>query len=190
MPFYRRKIFLVPIIIIATFVIWQNYIFSTMDYRPDPNLTEPTEAIFEFIIQNDIGRVFIKNGKAEAFVLDGWRWKPVELREMLPVSIIESIEESKINIKHASFERLCRSKCYLNAVVYIDRPFEAAFLPIYTPWWYLQYAPSGGVEAEVVPSIEDAIKEKRDSNNLQNGYFFCEPSELEHWYLCTGLHAS
>ncbi|WP_394426855.1 hypothetical protein [Vreelandella stevensii] len=190
MPFYRRKIFVVPIFIVATFLIWQDYMFSTMTFRPDPSLTEPAEAAFEFMTQNDIGRVLIKNGKAETFELDGWRWRPVELRERLPMSIIESIEESNINIDHVSFERLCRSRCYLNAVFYINRPFEAAFLPIYTPWWYLQYAPSGGVEAEVVPSIEDAIKERRDANNLQNGYFFCEPSELEHWYLCTGLHAS
>lgn len=190
MPFYRRKIVLVPLVIIATFVIWQNYIFSTMDYRPDPNLTEPTEAVFEFIVQNDIERVLIKNEEVETFVLDEWRWEPTELSEQIPTSVIKSIDKSKIHISHASFIHTCRSRCYLNAFFYINRPFEATFLPIYTPWWYLQYAPSGGIEAEVVPSIKEAIKEKRDSNNLQNGYFFCEPSELEHWYLCTGLHAS
>jgi len=190
MPFYYRKIVLVPLVIIATFMVWQNYIFSTITYQPDPNLTEPTEAIFDIILKNNIGRILIKNGKAEAFELDKWSWQPVVLNEQIPSSVINSIDESKFNISHASFRRLCRSRCYLNAYFYINRPLKATFLPIYTPWWYFQYAPNGGIEAEIVPSIEDAIKDKKDTSNLQNGYSFCEPSELEHWYLCTGLHAS
>ena len=190
MSFYYRKKFLVPLVIIVTLIVWKNYIFSTISYRPTPNLTEPTEAIFDFMLKNNIGRVLIKNGKAEAFVLDEWRWQPVELNEQVPSSVMRSIEKSKINISHASFRQLCRPRCYLNAYFYIKRPFETTFLPIYTPWWYFQYAPNGGIEAEIVPSIEEAIKNKKDTSNLQNGYFFCEPSELEHWYLCTGLHAS
>lgn len=192
MSSYHRKIIIIPIFIIVSFFTWQRYIYGVMDYRPDPKLTESAEVLFNFIDENDILKIIIKNEKVEAYVRDGkFRAKPITLENPIPSSAIQSIETSSLNIKSASFTKVCGHfpECYFEAFFRIKRPFEVKGFPLYTPWWYLRYSPSGAYfEEGVVPSLSDALENIEETSPLQDGYLFCEATELTHWYLCTGKY--
>ncbi|MGP9764264.1 hypothetical protein ACT3UM_00885 [Halomonas sp. AOP13-D3-9] len=100
MSIYHRKFIIVPLIVIVSFLIWKRYIYSVMDYRPDPKLTESAEVLFDFIDENDILKIIVENGKAETYVRDGrFHAKPIALENHIPSSAIKSIEASSINIK-------------------------------------------------------------------------------------------
>ncbi|WP_030074152.1 hypothetical protein [Halomonas alkaliantarctica] len=192
MSFYRRKIFIIPLIVGVVFFAWQLYIYGVMTYQPDPKLTKSAENIFDFIDKNDILKIIIENGNAEAYIRDGrFRAKPTILENQIPSSAIKSIEDSTLNIKNASFTKVCGhfQDCYFEAFFRIKRPFEVSGFPLYAPWWYLRYSPSGAYfEEGVIPSLVDALENTEEASPLKNGYLFCETTELAHWYLCTGKH--
>lgn len=99
MPFYCREVVIIPLIIIVGFLAWQRYIYGVMDYRPDPNLTESAEVLFDFIDESDILKIIVENGKAETYVRDGrFHTKPIALENHIPSSAIKNIDASSINI--------------------------------------------------------------------------------------------
>lgn len=192
MSFYRRKIFIIPLIIVVIFFVWQHYIYGVMNYQPDPQLTEGAEMLFDFIDENDLLSIRVENGMAEAYVRDGrFSTKPAILNDEIPMSAVKSIEDSSLNISAAVFTKVCGHfpECYFSAYFRVKRHFEVSDFPLYTPWWYLRYSPSGAYfEEGVVPSLADALENPEETSPLKDGYLFCEATELRHWYLCTGKY--
>ncbi|GAA0556983.1 hypothetical protein ACFQH5_12820 [Halomonas salifodinae] len=173
MPLYRRKIVLVPLAIIAAFFLWRHYLFAPMSYRLDPRLSDVVETMHDIMLQSAEERIVISNGQVE----------PVSLQGIIPEAIISSLEEANVDFEKATFLRWCRERCFYRASFRIYRP-----LTPYNPFWYFTYSSGGGIEEEVVPSLSDAVRE-RNNTRPEMGYFFCEPLEQEHWFLCTGQHA-
>lgn len=192
MSFYQRKVFIIPLIVFVIYFFWQRYIYGVMSYQPDPKLTEGAEMLFDFIDENDLLSIRLENGKAEAYVRDGrFRTKPAVLDDQIPVSAIKGIEDSGLNISFAVFTKVCEHfpECYFSAYFRVKRHFEISGFPLYTPWWYLRYSPSGAYfEEGVVSSLAEALENPGETSPLKDGYLFCEAAELRYWYLCTGKY--
>ncbi|MFS8149084.1 hypothetical protein [Vreelandella titanicae] len=194
MSLYRRKLVIVPLLIIAIFLAWLSYLWAVDSYRPSIRqtqaLTEVADQVHAIMQQENLDFVQINDGWSSA--LEG---------EMLE-KISSDIEKANNKIEHAAFSYLCRPKCYFTAYFYIDMPPKGV---IDGPYRYLQYNPDGhlkeivspeyrqnrltehmqynrfGWSEEFVPSISEALKE--DSGYV---YFFCEPLEQERWHFCRG----
>ncbi len=52
----------------------------------------------------------------------------------------------------------------------------------FRPYWYYKYSEIGGVDEDIVPSLEDAVRQ-------QNGppYFLCQRAEVPNWFFCTAF---
>ncbi len=175
MPLYRRKIVLVPLAIIAAFLLWRYYLFAPMSYRLDPRLIDVVETMHDIMLQSSEERIVIRNGQVE----------PVSLQGVVPSVVISDIEGASINLRRAVFSRRCRETCAFSASFVIDRNFEIG----YWPYWYFVYISGSKPEATIVPSLSDAL-ENRGNLDPNLGYAFCEPQEPENWYLCTALPPS
>lgn len=195
MPFYRRKIVIIPLVVIASFIAWLSYLWAVENHRPSQKqtqiLTDIANKAYAIILENDLNSIQINNGSV---------W-PESLQDDNFESLFFDIERANSNIEHVLFSYLCEDKCYFTAYYYIDKPSPKTI----GPYRYLQYNPDGhlkqtlssnyrknsltehiqynrlGWSEEFVPSISAALKE--DSGNV---YFFCEPLEQEHWHFCRG----
>lgn len=196
MPFYRRKVVIVPLAIAVIFFAWRSYLWTVENYRPNLKqtqaLTEVADQVYAIMLQNDLDWIQMK---------DGWV-SPESLRSDTLESLLVDIESASSKIEQATFSYLCRDKCYFTAYFYIDKPPQGI---IDGPYRYFQYNPDGhlkrvvypderqnslteyeqynryGWNEEFVPSISEARKE-----DIGKVYFFCEPLEQEYWHFCRG----
>ncbi|MBT2786386.1 MULTISPECIES: hypothetical protein [unclassified Halomonas] len=195
-PLYRRKMIVLPLVIIISFLVWLSYLWAIESYRPSFKqtqvLTEIADKIQIIMLQNDLDWIQIKDGKV---------W-PESLRGKFFNTLIKDISSANKKIEQARFSYLCRDKCYFTAYFYLNLPDEF----VLEPYRYFQYNPDGhlkhivgqryqtssqltehlqfnrlGWDEEFVPSISEALKE-----DVGNVYFFCEPLEQEHWHFCRG----
>ncbi|CAM0553621.1 hypothetical protein EHLJMEHL_03718 [Vreelandella titanicae] len=196
MPFYRCKLVIIPLVIIASFLAWLSYLWAVENYRPSLKqtqaFTEITDQAQTFMLQNNLSGIEISNGAV---------W-PESLRsEPFIDRLTADIARVNKGIEHVLFLYKCDDKCYFTAYFYFDLQDE--FVP--GPYRYIQYNPDGhlqeivspeyrqnrltehmqlnpmGWSEEFVPSISEVIKER-----VSSGYFFCEPLEQEHWHFCRG----
>lgn len=195
-PFYRRKVMIMPMVIIVSFLAWRGCNFAVDNQHPG---LEKTQELTD--VADKVHAILLQNGLDFIVIRDEWAKSSVLQAETLD-AIKKEIKSAGGNIDEAKFTYQCSDECYFTAYFYMDKPEPG----VIGPYRYIQYNPDGHLEyispsyqqnsltehlqyngdgmiEEFVPSISEALKE-------DNGYvyFFCEPLEQEYWHYCQGQY--
>lgn len=201
MKLYRRKVVIIPLVIIFSFSFWVIYHWAVDSYRPSPKktnmLTEVSNEVYATMLQKDLDWVQIKDGVVWPELLEGEEFRAIEA----------DIRSADRKINEATFIYQCEDKCYFTAYFYIDGQ-EDEFVDGTSR--YYQYNPDGYLERiipgyprsefterlqynqyamieEFVPSITQAVRADPDGN--RHLYLFCEPLEQDQWHYCKGFQS-
>ncbi|EPC01928.1 hypothetical protein L861_19960 [Litchfieldella anticariensis FP35 = DSM 16096] len=152
----KRKLAKIAIIVaVVTFSVYQ-FITPPITYKIDSRLIDI----------NDTLKALSEKSGLKFFSVYSFRTNPQELSDTIPYEVYKTIRQSDMKVIH--FHNGPNNQ---TAEFVMDR-----FL---FPRWYYLYSESGLVEEEIVPSIEEAVKQ-------QDGppYFFCQKAEVPNWFFC------
>lgn len=140
---------------IGIFAIYQ-FITPPLTYKIDSRLIEINDTLKA--LSEEYGFEFLKVYSSRTY--------PVEFSDAIPSDVYAAIRKSNIYVIY-----FYNGPDRQSADFIVDRFFF--------PRWYYQYSDNGLTEEEIVPSVEDAVKQ-------QDGppYFFCQKAEVLNWFFC------
>lgn len=156
----NRKLVAIATVIAISYFLYDQYTTTPIIYKIDSRLIEINDTLVELSRIAGFSGVSIYSS----------RTNPQELSDTIPHDIYKTIEQSDIKEIHFSNDPINQT-----IVFAIDQNFT-----FFRPRWYYKYSKIGGLDEDIVPSLEEAVEQ-------QNGppYFLCQRAEVPNWFYCT-----
>ncbi|WP_144063045.1 arylamine N-acetyltransferase [Litchfieldella anticariensis] len=157
----KRKLAAITVVAAISYFLYYQYTTPPITFKIDSRLVEINDTLKT--LSEKLGLKF--------FSVYSFSTNPQEISDTIPSEVYKTIRQFDIKVIH--FYNGPNSKA---AEFVMDRP-----LSFLRPRWYYLYSESSLIEEEIVPSIEDAVKQHRGAPY----YGFCQKAEVPNWFFCT-----
>ncbi|EPC02354.1 hypothetical protein L861_15060 [Litchfieldella anticariensis FP35 = DSM 16096] len=158
----KRKLAAIAAVATISYFLYYQYTTPPITYKIDSRLIEINDTLVK--LSRTLGFTGISIYSSHT--------NPQSLRDAIPPNIYDTIEQSDIKEIHFNNDPVNQT-----AVFSIDQ-----FFTFFRPYWYYKYSEIGGVDEDIVPSLEEAVRQQDTPP-----YFFCQKAEVPNWFFCTAF---